>query len=160
MFYTYSAANLPCFEVLKIPWVLPFFCLAITYISYFAPDFAAWILVFTCFCIVLSLAALEIFALSDWLLWLPHFWFHENQSKSALSDTFTLQSVPCNGSQVTYRLMIGSFLLLLGLSQKVFRLEGAFPSNHPEGQEDLPSDISLSVPFNEPVTWRVLESIA
>ena len=96
---------------------------------------------------MLSLAALEIFALSDWLLWLPHFWFHENQSKSALSDTFTLQSVPCNGSQVTYRLMIGSSLLLLRLSQKGFRHEGALPSNHPESLENLPSDISLERPF-------------
>ena len=53
--------------------------------------------------------------------------------------------------------MTGSFLLLLRLSGKVFRPEGALSSR---AQKSFLLIFPLSVPFNEPVTWRVLESIA
>ena len=45
--------------------------------------------------------------------------------------------------QVTYHLRKGSSLPLLRLSPKAFRSEGAGTSNHPEGLEDPPAEISL-----------------
>lgn len=89
---------------------------------------------FTCFCIDLSPAALEIFASSGWSLWLPQFWLTTISRKTLWATHLLLQSVPNNGSQVTYWLMTDSSLLLLRLSRKVFSPEGALPSNHPEGQ--------------------------
>lgn len=102
---------------------------------------------FTCFCIDLSPAALEIFASSGWSLWLPQFWLTTISRKTLWATHLLLQSVPNNGSQVTYWLMTDSSLLLLRLSGKVFSPEGALPSNHPEGQEDLSSGISRERPF-------------